>query len=109
VSLHLNDLARWLQQGGAERYGDEPATLLSHLLQSAWRAADAGLPDSLVVACGLHDIGRFIPATHLRIPADHSVGERMHSCVRDPEKLLADRSLTAAACFARVGEHREQV
>jgi len=57
VSLHLNDLARWLQQGGAERYGDEPATLLSHLLQSAWRAADAGLPDSLVVACGLHDIG----------------------------------------------------
>lgn len=57
MSLDLNELARWLQQGGAERYGDEPATLLSHLLQSAWRAADAGLPDSLVVACGLHDIG----------------------------------------------------
>jgi predicted HD phosphohydrolase len=57
VSLHPNDLARWLKQGGAERYGDEPATLLSHLLQSAQRAADAGLPDSLIVACGLHDIG----------------------------------------------------
>jgi len=57
VSLHLNTLAQWLKQGGAERYGDEPATLLSHLLQSAQRAVDAGLPDPLIVACGLHDIG----------------------------------------------------
>lgn len=57
MSLHLNTLAQWLKQGGAERYGDEPATLLSHLLQSAQRAVDAGLPDPLIVACGLHDIG----------------------------------------------------
>lgn len=52
----IAELGRWLAEGGAVPYGDEPATLLSHGLQAAALADAAGLPDSLVVACGLHDV-----------------------------------------------------
>jgi gamma-butyrobetaine dioxygenase len=56
VPAAIAELGRWLVEGGAVPYGDEPATLLSHGLQAAALADAAGLSDALVVACGLHDV-----------------------------------------------------
>jgi len=43
----------------ARQYGGEPVSELAHSLQCAELAAAAGAPEDLVLACLLHDVGRF--------------------------------------------------
>ena len=43
----------------ARQYGGEPVSELAHSLQCAELAAGAGAPEELILACLLHDVGRF--------------------------------------------------
>ena len=62
----LHDMAgmtEWLletmKRPAARRYGGEAVTELAHALQCADLAASAGADEQLVLACLLHDVGRF--------------------------------------------------
>ena len=44
---------------GDEEYLGEPVTMAEHMLQGATLAEDAGLPEEIIVAALLHDIGHF--------------------------------------------------
>lgn len=52
-------LAEIFDRRGGEEYLGEPVTMAEHMLQGATMAEEAGLPDEIVVAALLHDIGHF--------------------------------------------------
>ena len=53
---HLLDAFR---NAASRQYGGEPVTEYAHSLQCAELAADEGADEELVLACLLHDVGRF--------------------------------------------------
>jgi phosphonate degradation associated HDIG domain protein len=52
-------LAGIFERRGGEEYLGEPVTMAEHMLQGASLAEDAGLPEEIIVAALLHDIGHF--------------------------------------------------
>ena len=52
-------LAGIFERRGAEEYLGEPVTIGVHMLQSATLAEQNGLPEPIIVAALLHDIGHF--------------------------------------------------
>jgi gamma-butyrobetaine dioxygenase len=58
----------------ARRYGVEPVTELEHALQCAELASVAGADEELVLACLLHDVGRYALAQTLLSDSIHSAG-----------------------------------
>ena len=48
-----------MERSAARRYGREQVTELDHALQCADLAASAGADEELVLACLLHDVGRY--------------------------------------------------
>ena len=52
-------LAGIFERRGGEEYLGEPVTMAEHMLQGATLAEDAGLPEEIIVAALLHDIGHF--------------------------------------------------
>lgn len=52
-------LADVFERRGGEEYLGEPVTMAQHMLQGATLAEQAGLPEEIVVAALLHDIGHF--------------------------------------------------
>lgn len=52
-------LADIFARRGGEEYLGEPVTMAEHMLQGATMAEQAGLPEEIVVAALLHDIGHF--------------------------------------------------
>ncbi len=49
-----------LEKAAARRYGGEPVSQLEHALQCAHQAEQAQVPDDLVVAALLHDLGHLL-------------------------------------------------
>ncbi|MCV2867304.1 HD domain-containing protein [Defluviimonas sp. WL0002] len=47
------------ERRGDEEYLGEPVTMAQHMLQGATIAAESGMPEDIVVAALLHDIGHF--------------------------------------------------
>ncbi len=47
------------ERRGGEEYLGEPVTMAEHMLQGATLAEEAGLPEEVIVATLLHDIGHF--------------------------------------------------
>ena len=52
-------LAGIFERRGGEEYLGEPVTMAEHMLQGATLAEEAGLPEEIIVAALLHDIGHF--------------------------------------------------
>ena len=52
-------LADIFDRRGGEEYLGEPVTMAEHMLQGATLAEQAGLPEEVIVATLLHDIGHF--------------------------------------------------
>ena len=52
-------LAEIFARRGGEEYLGEPVTIAEHMLQGATLAEQAGLPEEVIVATLLHDIGHF--------------------------------------------------
>ncbi|GGH27414.1 phosphonate degradation operons associated HDIG domain protein [Cribrihabitans marinus] len=52
-------LADIFERRGGEEYLGEPVTMAEHMLQGATMAERGGLPEDIVVAALLHDIGHF--------------------------------------------------
>lgn len=52
-------LADIFERRGGEEYLGEPVTMAEHMLQGATMAEQSGLPDIIIVAALLHDIGHF--------------------------------------------------
>ncbi|MGI9389172.1 MAG: (R)-1-hydroxy-2-trimethylaminoethylphosphonate oxygenase [Boseongicola sp.] len=52
-------LADIFERRGGEEYLGEPVTMAEHMLQGATLAEEAGLPEEVIVATLLHDIGHF--------------------------------------------------
>ena len=52
-------LAEIFDRRGGEEYLGEPVTMAEHMLQGATLAEEAGLPENVIVAALLHDIGHF--------------------------------------------------
>ena len=52
-------IADIFERRGAEEYLGEPVTIVTHMLQSATLAEQADLPEEIIVAALLHDIGHF--------------------------------------------------
>lgn len=53
------ELARIFAEQGESEYLGEPVTQAAHMLQAAALAQAAGVPDALVAAALLHDVGHF--------------------------------------------------
>jgi predicted HD phosphohydrolase len=51
-----------MTKSAARQYGTERVTDLAHALQCAELAADAGADEELILACLLHDVGRYAVA-----------------------------------------------
>lgn len=73
-SAIVDDVFRLFEERGHRHYGED-VTELQHALQSATFAQRAGEPDSLVVACLLHDYGHLVHDLGEDI-ADHGVDAR---------------------------------
>jgi len=58
-STIVDFLADIFDRRGGEEYLGEPVTMAEHMLQGATLAEEAGLPDEVIVATLLHDIGHF--------------------------------------------------
>jgi predicted HD phosphohydrolase len=58
---NVSELLDLLQTGAGWTSDDEAVDELTHALQTAGRALDAGADEELVVASALHDIGRYPP------------------------------------------------
>lgn len=52
-------LAGIFKRRGGEEYLGEPVTMAEHMLQAATLAEEANLPEEIIVAALLHDIGHF--------------------------------------------------
>jgi predicted HD phosphohydrolase len=52
-------LLQAMRESAARQYGGEPVTELAHALQCAELASAAGADEELVLACLLHDVGRY--------------------------------------------------
>lgn len=52
-------LADIFERRGGEEYLGEPVTMAEHMLQGAALAEEAGMPERIIVAALLHDIGHF--------------------------------------------------
>jgi gamma-butyrobetaine dioxygenase len=61
------EIVHILRAGAGWTSDDEAVDELTHALQAAGRALDAGADDELVVAAALHDIGRY-PTVRARFP-----------------------------------------
>jgi predicted HD phosphohydrolase len=70
----VSELLDLLQTGAGWTSDDEAVDELTHALQTAGRAIDAGADDELVVASVLHDIGRYPPvqASHPGLPHEEA-------------------------------------
>jgi predicted HD phosphohydrolase len=55
----VDDLLEAMSRSAAHTYGGEAVSELEHALQCAELAASAGADDELVLACLLHDVGRY--------------------------------------------------
>jgi predicted HD phosphohydrolase len=58
-NLPADRLIEAMGSAGARRYGGEPVSELEHALQCAELAVEGGADDELVLACLLHDVGRY--------------------------------------------------
>lgn len=58
-----DEIIHLLISNGASEYIGEPVTKLEHMVQSAEIAAEKGLPEDLVIAALLHDIGHICEPT----------------------------------------------
>ena len=58
-STIVDFLADIFDRCGGEEYLGEPVTMAEHMLQGATLAEQAGLPEEVIVATLLHDIGHF--------------------------------------------------
>jgi len=58
-STIVDFLADIFDRRGGEEYLGEPVTMAEHMLQGATLAEQAGLPEEVIVATLLHDIGHF--------------------------------------------------
>jgi [1-hydroxy-2-(trimethylamino)ethyl]phosphonate dioxygenase len=62
----IDEIRRLYASRGGSAYYGEPVSMLQHGLQAAHFAAEAGAPETLVVAALLHDIGHLVED----VPAD---------------------------------------
>jgi predicted HD phosphohydrolase len=62
MSTMADRLLDAMRESAARQYGTERVTELAHALQCAELAADAGCDEEMVLACLLHDIGRYAVA-----------------------------------------------
>ena len=62
MSTMADRLIEAMTKSGARQYGPERVTELAHALQCAELAAGAGADEELVLACLLHDVGRYAVA-----------------------------------------------
>ncbi|QNM98605.1 phosphonate degradation HD-domain oxygenase [Chitinimonas koreensis] len=60
MALTLPDLVALYAGAGRRLYGGEAVSQRAHALQAAHFARAAGLPDALVAACLLHDLGHLL-------------------------------------------------
>ena len=62
MSTMADRLIEAMTTSGARQYGPERVTELAHALQCAELAAGAGADEEMVLACLLHDVGRYAVA-----------------------------------------------
>jgi len=62
MSAMADRLLDAMRESAARQYGTERVTELAHALQCADLAAEAGSDEEMVVACLLHDVGRYAVA-----------------------------------------------
>jgi predicted HD phosphohydrolase len=67
VTVTASDLLGLLRTGAGWTSDDEAVDELTHALQTAGQAIQAGADDELIVAAALHDVGRYSPV-HTRFP-----------------------------------------
>lgn len=60
AQLTLNDIENLMLSRGQEQYSGEPVSHMTHALQSAELAHQAGSENSLIIASLLHDLGHFL-------------------------------------------------
>jgi phosphonate degradation associated HDIG domain protein len=95
MTLCLSDIERLLATRGAAQYGNEAVSQLEHALQCAALAEQANAPDTLIVACLLHDIGHLIAAERNDRKDDSQETDDLHQYVGLPllRHLLPDAVL----------------
>lgn len=71
--IMIDRLSQLYAERGSEQYGED-VTQLDHALQSASFAESEGMPDSLVVAALLHDVGHLLHADPGAAAAAHTDG-----------------------------------
>jgi phosphonate degradation associated HDIG domain protein len=56
----IDEIVSLLNEQGQARYGMEAVSQREHALQAAWAAEKAGVPNALVAAALLHDVGHLL-------------------------------------------------
>ena len=80
----VDDLLDAMSRSAAHRYGGEAVSELEHALQCAELAATGGADDELVLACLLHDVGRYFVDQSLVSDTTEAIvapGRRGHQAV----------------------------
>ncbi|HEY3067236.1 MAG TPA: HD domain-containing protein [Methylomirabilota bacterium] len=80
----VDDLLEAMSRSAAHRYGGEAVSELDHALQCAELAATGGADEELVLACLLHDVGRYFVDQSLVADTTEAIvvsGQRGHHAV----------------------------